>query len=67
VEVAPRFVTAIRLPEIVSSVVVGDPSEFQVEHSEHEPRLVLVKALSVRPSETNLLIRRWADTKSACC
>jgi len=24
----------------VSSVVVGDPSEFQVEHSEHEPRLV---------------------------
>ncbi len=56
VEVAPRFVTAIRLPEIVSSVVVGDPSEFQVEHSEHEPRLVLVKALSVRPSETNLLI-----------
>ena len=32
VEVAPRFVTTIRLPETVNSVVVGDPSAFQVEH-----------------------------------
>ena len=56
VEVAPRFVTAIRLPETVNSVVVGDPSAFQVEHSEHEPRLVFVKALSTKPSESNLLI-----------
>src|SRR6267143_3317621 len=56
VEVAARYVTAIRLPETVNAVVVGDPSAFQVEHSEHEPRLVFVKALSVRPSETNLLI-----------
>src|SRR5712691_13183213 len=56
VEVAARFVTAIRLPEAVSSVVVGDPSEFQVEHSEREPRLVFVKAISTKPTETNLLI-----------
>src|SRR6267143_3571938 len=56
VEVAARYVTAIRLPETVNSVVVGDPSAFQVEHSEREPRLVFVKALSVKPSETNLLI-----------
>jgi hypothetical protein len=56
VEVAPRFVTAIRLPEAVNSVVVGDPSEFQVEHSEREPKLVFVKALTTRPSESNLLI-----------
>lgn len=56
VEVAPRFVTAIRLPEVVNSVVVGDPSAFQVEHSEHEPKLVFVKTLSTKPSETNLLI-----------
>lgn len=56
VEVAARYVTAIRLPEAVNSVVVGDPSGFQVEHSEREPRLVFVKALSTRPSETNLLI-----------
>lgn len=56
VTVAARFVTAVRLPEAVNSVVVGDPSEFQVEHSEREPRLVFVKATSTKPSETNLLI-----------
>ena len=56
VEVAARYVTAIRLPEAVNSVVVGDPSAFQVEHSEREPRLVFVKALSTKPSESNLLI-----------
>jgi hypothetical protein len=56
VEVAPRFVTTIRLPEAVNSVVVGDPSEFQAEHSEREPKLVFVKALTTRPSESNLLI-----------
>jgi len=56
VEVAARFVTTIRLPETVNSIVVGDPIEFQVEHSEREPRLVFVKALSTKPSETNLLI-----------
>ena len=56
VEVAARYVTAISLPEAVNSVVVGDPSAFQVEHSEREPRLVFVKILSIKPSETNLLI-----------
>jgi len=56
VEVAARYVTAIRLPEVVNAVVVGDSSAFQVEHSEHEPRLVFVKALSTKASETNLLI-----------
>lgn len=56
IEIAPRFVTAIGLPETVSSVVVGDPSKFQVEHSDHEAKLVFVKALSATASETNLLI-----------
>jgi hypothetical protein len=56
VEVAPQFVTTVRLPEAVNSVVVGDPSEFQVEHSDREPRLVFVKAISIKPTETNLLI-----------
>lgn len=56
VQVAPRFVTTIRVPDPVNSVVVGDPTEFQVEHSDREPKLVFVKALSMRPSETNLLI-----------
>jgi Flp pilus assembly secretin CpaC len=56
VQVAARFVTTIRLPEAVSSVVVGDPTAFQVEHSEHEPKLVFVKASSTKPGETNVLI-----------
>lgn len=55
-EVAPHFVTAIRVPEPVNSVAVGDPALFQVEHSEREPDLVLVKALTERSAETNLLI-----------
>ena len=56
VEVASRFITTIRVPEGVNSVVVGDPSKFQVEHSEREPKLVFVKAISAKPAETNLLI-----------
>lgn len=56
VEVVARFVTTIRLPEAVNSVVLGDPSKFQVEHSERESKLVFVKAISTKPAETNLLI-----------
>lgn len=56
VELASRFVATILLPEAVNSVVVGDPSAFQVEHSEREPKLVFVKAISAKPAETNLLI-----------
>jgi hypothetical protein len=56
VEVKPHFVTAIRMPEPVNSVAVGDPKLFQVEHSPHEPNLVFVKALTARPAESNLLI-----------
>lgn len=56
VDVAPRFVTTVRLPDAVNSVVVGDPSRFQVEHSDHEPKLVFVKATSSKATETNLLV-----------
>ena len=56
IQVAPRFVTTIRLPEAVTSIVVGDPSEFEVEHSKEEPTLVFVKPLTTKPAETNLLI-----------
>ena len=56
VEVAPRFVTTVRLPDAVNSVVVGDPSRFQVEHSDREPKLVFVKATSAKAAETNLLV-----------
>lgn len=56
VETAAHFVTAIRLPEAVNSVAVGDPALFQVEHSEREPELVLVKAVTEKRAETNLLV-----------
>lgn len=56
VEIGAHFVSAIRLTEPVNSIAVGDPALFQVEHSESEPELVLVKALTERSSETNLLV-----------
>lgn len=56
VRVATRFATAIRVPEPVSSVVVGDPERFLVEHSEKEPTLVLVKPVSQECAESNLLV-----------
>ena len=51
-----HFATTIRLPEPVSSVVVGDSTLFRIEHSEKEPRLVFVKPLAQEPTESNLLI-----------
>ena len=56
IELEAHFVTTIRVPEPVNSVVVGDPALFQVEHSEHEPELVFVKALTDEQAESNLLI-----------
>lgn len=56
VDVAAHFVSAIRLPEPVNSIAVGDPAMFQVEHSEHEPELVLVKALTEKSAVTNLIV-----------
>ena len=53
---APRYATAIRLPDAVSSVVVGDPVKFLAEHSDKEPTLVLVKPVSDDALESNLLI-----------
>ena len=56
IELTSHFVTTIRVPEAVNAVVVGDPALFQVEHSEHEPELVFVKALTAEDAESNLLI-----------
>jgi hypothetical protein len=56
VDVVPHFITTIRVPEPVNSVVVGDPTLFQAEHSEHEPQLVFVKSLLEESSQSNLLI-----------
>ncbi len=52
----PGYVSSVRLPEDVSSVVLGDPKNFRAEHSEAEPRLVFLKPLGNKPSETNALI-----------
>src|SRR5215469_14390146 len=52
----PGFVSSVRLPEEVSSVVVGDPAAFKGEHSEAEPRLVFFKPSSPKPASTNALI-----------
>jgi hypothetical protein len=56
VEVLAHFVTAVRVPEPVNSVVIGDPALFQVEYNEHEPELVFIKALTSKPAESNLLV-----------
>ena len=53
---APHVATSIRMPEAVNSVVLGDPENFQAEHSEHEPELVTVKPVATQPAQTNLLI-----------
>jgi hypothetical protein len=56
VYLAPRFATAIRMPDAVNSVVLGDPESFSAEHSEREPQIVFVKPISPDPAQTNLLI-----------
>src|ERR1035438_6533953 len=56
VYLAPRFATAIRMPDAVNSVVLGDPDSFTAEHSEREPQIVFVKPITTKASQTNLLI-----------
>lgn len=53
---APRYVTAIRMPEPINSVVLGDPSAFFAEHSDREPNLVFVKPTSPHAAQSNLLV-----------
>lgn len=53
---APRYATAIRMPEPINSVVVGDPASFSAEHSDREPQLVFVKPITAKPAQSNLLI-----------
>lgn len=52
----PGYVTSVRLPESVSSVVLGDPATFKAEHSEAEPELVFFKPAVPQATETNALI-----------
>ncbi len=53
---APRYVTAIGMPEPINLVVVGDPASFSAEHSDREPSLVFVKPITTKAAQTNLLI-----------
>jgi hypothetical protein len=55
-QLRPGFVTSVRLPEAVSSVVLGDPGAFKAEHSEAEPQLVFFKPSTPGVSRTNALI-----------
>jgi hypothetical protein len=50
------YTTAVRLPEEVNSVVLGNPAQFRAEHSESEPRLVFLKPITLQPAESNALI-----------
>ena len=52
----PLFTTTIRLPEAVTSVAVGAPTLFEVEHSDQEPRLVFVKPSTKESAMSNLVI-----------
>jgi hypothetical protein len=56
VYLAPRFATAIRMPDAINSVVLGDPDSFTAEHSEREPQIVFVKPVTAKAAQTNLLI-----------
>ena len=56
VHLSPGFATAVRMPEEITSVVVGDPANFKAEHSESEPRLVFMKPVTTKPAESNALI-----------
>lgn len=64
IRLAPRFATAIRMPDVVTSVVLGDPGKFRAEHSEKEPRLVLVKPISEDIAESNLLVTTAGGTQA---
>ena len=52
----PGYTTSVRLPEEISSVVIGNPASFKAEHSEVEPRLVFIKPTTSQPARSNALI-----------
>jgi hypothetical protein len=56
VHLHPGYATSIRLPEEISSVVVGNPANFKAEHSDAEPNLVFLKPITAKPAASNALI-----------
>lgn len=60
IHLKPNFATTILMPEPVANVVLGAPTLFDAEHSEHAPELVVVKPLTDHSSSSNL----WIATRS---
>jgi hypothetical protein len=56
VHLHPFFTTTIRLPDAVTSVAVGAPTLFKVEHSADDPRLVFIKPTTGKAATSNLII-----------
>src|SRR5260370_19161468 len=54
--VRPEFESVIRMPEEITSVILGSPGEFKAEHNEGEPDYVYVKPITKQPTQSNLLI-----------
>lgn len=52
----PEFESTIRLPEEITSVILGSPGTFKAEHNEGEPEYVYVKPITKEPTQSNLLI-----------
>jgi hypothetical protein len=52
----PEFESTIRMPEEVTSVILGSPGSFKTEHNEGEPEYVYVKPITKEPAQSNLLI-----------
>jgi hypothetical protein len=52
----PEFESTIRMPEEVTSVILGGPGTFKAEHNEGEPNYVYVKPITRQPAQSNLLI-----------
>src|SRR6185437_7092368 len=50
------YISAVHVPEPVSSIAVGDPSAFHAEHSDAEPDLVFFKPVSAEPARSNAVI-----------
>src|SRR5437667_122212 len=63
---APRYVTAIRMPEPINSVVVGDPSSFSAEHSDREPNLVFVQPITASRRSNRLRNCEWPPIPRRC-
>src|ERR1700676_4036873 len=52
----PKFESTIRIPEEITSVILGSPGEFNAEHNEGGPEYVYVKPIVKEPAQSNLLI-----------